>query len=139
MQEFVSNNKYSLLNIKQKYSWLVILSFILLIIIVTATICIKTYDTINYNGVAIDNQIMISVKSSDVHNLVNSDYLKIDDQKLEFSILSVGELQYDELLNINYQIVILSTSNNYLDNLSLNLTFYKNKQRIITKIINLLK
>lgn len=139
MQAYDSNNKYSLLNIKIKYNWFLIISFMLSLIIITLSICIKTYDSYKYFGLYFDKQIILNIKSSDINNVLKSDYLIIDDKKIKFSIQSVGELQYDDVTLTNYQEVILSTSDNFIDNSYLEVTFYNNKQRIITKVINLLK
>ena len=129
----------SLLNIKTKYNWLLLISFILFLFLLTASICIKTYDSYKCIGIVDNNQIIMKINSNNVKKVLDSKFLIIDNKKIKFSIQSVGELQYDEYSNENYQIVIISTSDNYLDNLALELTFYNNKQRIITKIINLLK
>ena len=139
MQEYVSNNKYSLLNIRLKYNWFIVYSFINFLLIIAITSFVKTYDSLKYTGIVLDNKIVLKIPSSKLNSVINSEYIKIDDEKIEFLIESVGEIEYDEESLINYQIVILSTSNNYMDNLTLEITFYNNKQRIITKIINLLK
>jgi len=135
----VNNQKFSLLNIKTKYNWLLLISFILFLFLLTASIGIKTYDSYKCIGIVDNNQIIMKINRNNVKKVFDSKFLIIDNKKTKFSIQSVSELQYDEYSNENYQIVIISTSDNYLDNLALELTFYNNKQRIITKIINLLK
>ena len=139
MKDNLNNNKYSLLNIKIKYKWFIFISLIVFISLIITSIHIKTYDSYKYKGVALDNKIYINVNSDTINKVIKSDFIKINNKKEKFSILSVGNLQYDEVTFTNYQSVIISTSSSYIDNLSIDVTFYNNKQRIITKVINLLK
>lgn len=135
----IYNNKYALLNIKPKYNWFIIISIIIVLILTLASIYIKTYDTFNYSGIFIQDKIILNVDTSDTKNIINSDFLKIDDKIIKFSVDSVSEIRFDKYTHENYQTIILSTSNKYIDNLKLDITFYKNKQRIIVKLLALLK
>lgn len=135
----INNNKYALLNIKPKYTWFIFISIIIVSVLVFASIYIKTYDSFKYNGVFLQNKIILNVSVDDVKNIIDSKFLKIDNKRKKFSVLSVSEIQFNEYTQENYQTVILSTSDNYTDNLKLDITFYKNKQRIVVKLIALLK
>lgn len=140
MQEFVSDNKYSLLNIKVKNNYILMSLFILIVLLIALAYYVKTYDTYKYMGVSFDKKIIINVNSENLDAIISSEYIRVNDNKqARFSILSVSEIQYDETTNRNYQEIIISTSDNYIDNLMLEVTFYNNKQRIITKLFNLLK
>lgn len=134
-----TNDKYALLKIKPKCGWFMSISFILSIFLLIMSIYINTYDSYKYTGIVLDNKIMININVKEINKILKSDYIKINNKKDRFSVLSVSDIQYDEQTLINYHTVIISTSNSYIDNLSLDVTFYNNKQRIITKVINLLK
>jgi len=139
MQIDIFNNKYALLNFKQKYSLWLIISLLLFGLICFLTIYLKTYDSFKCSGLYLNKKISITVPSSETKNIIKSDYLKVDNKKYNFSIESVSEMEYDWVTNNSYQNIILTTSKSYIENEVLDITFYKNKQRIITKLFNLLR
>ena len=139
MNNELSLNKYALLNLKPKYSSFIILSVLLFLLILISSIYFKTYDSYQVTGIVKDNQIYITVLSSDTKNINNSEFLKIANEQFEFSIESVSELEYDITINAYYQTIILFASKKFINNEVIEITFYQNKQRIIEKIFNLLK
>ncbi len=135
----ILENKYALLNLKPKYSFVIVFSILLFLLIIFFSIYYKTYDSFKVTGTYLNNQISITLLSSDTKNIIESDYLKIKNQKYKFSIQSISQAEYEVITNTSYQKVALSTSGSFFDNEILEITFYKNKQRIISKIFNLLK
>ena len=139
MNNNIYNNKYALLNLKPKYNWFIYISILIFLILVGLSIIIKTYDTFKVQGIYLEEKIILRVSPEETKKILDSDYMCVDNKKNKFSVLSVSEIEIDEYTYTNYQTIILSTSNNYIDNLSLDITFYKNKQRIIVKLFNFLK
>ncbi|MBQ6686974.1 MAG: hypothetical protein IJN03_00435 [Bacilli bacterium] len=139
MNTDILNNKYALLNLKLKYSGLIIISLILFLLLIFSSIYYKTYDSFKVSGIIHNTKIVITVFPNDINDIVKSDFFKVNKEKYKFSVESISEVEYDVNSNSFYQKVTLSTSGNFLDNEIVDLTFYKNKQRIINKVINLLK
>lgn len=139
MNTDITENKYALLNLKLKYSWIIVISVLLFLLLIFSSIYYKTYDSYKVSGLVNDNNINITVLVKKIGNIIESDYLEINNKKYKFSVESISPVEYDMASNNFYQNITLSTSGNFLDNEVLELTFYKNKQRIITKVINLLK
>lgn len=133
------NSKYSLLKIKPRYNTIIILSILLFLLIIVFSVCYQTYDSFKITGIYQNSHITITLLAKDTKNIVNSDFLKIKDQKCKFSIESISEPEYEILSDNSYQTIILNVSNVYINNEILELSFYKNKQRIIFKFFNLLK
>lgn len=138
MHDHLVFNKYVLLNEKVKYKWMLYILILGCIMLFLLTILIKTYDSYKTVGRVVKNQIILNLNVEDINNIITSDFIKINDKKLNFSIESISNASYNDYLNESYQTVILSTSDTIIDNLNLDIIFYKNKQRIIKKIVNLL-
>ena len=126
MNDYVKNNKEALLLLKPSYKYFVfILSFILLTIIIIHNLSI--YDTYNYDGVFKNNLIEININKNDIKKILNDYKLFINNNESKFKIIRISELDG------NYQTIYLSTSDKYLDNEPLKITFIK-KQRIIKQL-----
>lgn len=139
MNKFPFTNKYVLLNIKPRYRLFVFTTIIISVVILILSIKIKTYDSFKVIGFATNDKIVLKVSLEKVSEILKSDYLCIDKKQSKFLVHSVSEIEIDPYTYESYQTVIISTSDNYIDNLSMDITFYKNKQRIIVKLLNLLK
>ena len=56
--------------IKTKYNWLLLISFILFLFLLTASICIKTYDSYKCIGIVDNNQIIMKINSNNVKKVL---------------------------------------------------------------------
>ena len=139
MNSDIVDNKYVLLNQKPKYNSLIIFSLLLFLLIIFSSIYYKTYDSFKVTGIYVNKEISITLNSSDVKKIIESEFIKINARKYKVSILSVSQPDYDWTSNVSYQTIILTTSEKFYNNEILEITFYRNKQRIIRKVFNLLK
>ena len=133
------NNKYALLNIKVKYGYIVFAFLLLFLLILLSSIYYKTYDSYRTTGTYNNKILSITIPSDDVAKIISSDFLEIKNKKYKFSILSVSEAEYLFELDNVYQTLEIQLSSSFYDNEILDVTFYRNRQRIIKKILKLLK
>jgi len=139
MQEYIKINKYALLNIKIKYTWFLIVSLILSLTLIIVAYLTKCYDAYNGVGVFKNHEIALNINVEDINKVLESDFIKINNKRYKFSVLSISDIQYNELAMTNYQTITIEVKEKYIENMYLEITFYSNKQRIITKIYNLLR
>lgn len=139
MQEYIKINKYALLNIKIKYTWFLIVSLILSLTLIIVAYFTKCYDAYNGVGVFKNHEIALNINVEDINKVLESDFIKINNKRYKFSVLSISDIQYNELAMTNYQTITIEVKEKYIENMYLEITFYSNKQRIITKIYNLLR
>lgn len=135
------NNNYDwLLNIKSKNFRFFIIVPVLIAIIVVYMIKCDTYDKYGAMGVFEENFLIIQLPIDATEFVTNGDYLKINDKEYSYKIEEVSQMSYDYTLNVNYQIVKLAIADlKLLENEAVKVTFYYNKEKIINKVISLVK
>ena len=109
---------------------LIFISFSILIIYLTQT---KIYDNYSTQGIVTCNDTCYI--TTYIPSTITFDYLTINNKKTSYQIIDsqiiIPEDSFESLKKLS-----ITTNNNYEANEILNLNFYYNKQRIITKMLN---
>lgn len=126
------NNKVAFLKKKPKMGFIaVIFVFIALSILLYYTCKVKVYDQYQTKGIAsCNNTCIITVL---IPSKLSFDEIWLNNKYLDYELIG-KELQVDEENFQSYFKLTLSTVDPLTNNEIVNLSFYYNKQRIITKI-----
>lgn len=123
-----------LLNVKCKWHWKVIWLFCLFAFFVSFVLSRDIQDVYNTFGYVKNGNIVFNLDLDHVNILDKIDCLKVNGVISEAKVLNVGELMIDEKNLINYQDVILDSSNNYVENQVVKLNIYHNKEKVWRKL-----
>lgn len=143
MNKFSFSYKNYLLLLSPRYQINIVILFIAFIIIFISLFYFKTYDIYNVKGYyKCDDKCSINI-STDVlqtNKLSNIAFLKINNKKIEYTNVSIGDIEVDDNNKSNYQIV--SYEVNQLDNEKTNtfqdVKIYSNYESVFTKIKKIL-
>lgn len=95
-----------------------------------------TYDNLIVSGIYSEEIISINVLSDYSSIITRGEYIKIDDEKYEYQVLSVSEIISD---GINYyQTIEIEVPKNYFDNEVLEINIFYDHEKIIKKIKKLI-
>lgn len=123
----------TLLNIKvplKLFYTILIFIFLLALIIISN---LKYYETKDYEGIYQDNLIKINVYQKDLDTILNGTFIKINNQKYNYQIISLSEVIIDN--NKNYQIISIQINDQFWPNEVLNIKAYAHKESIKEKIL----
>lgn len=131
----VNDNYISLLNLYYKNHLSIFILPIILLILLFLTYNIEIYDTKSMNYIYNDGYYSITIPIQDSDNVINSNYVVIDNKKYDFVIDSI---LYD--YQNAYQTILIKVLNKEgrINNQVGTIIFNFNKEKIIKKIINLL-
>ena len=131
-------NYEALLNIPYKTN--IIFIGIILTSIVTFVIVLNTriYDVYNTYAVFKDGNLILNVPITYSDTIINAEYYKIDEKQYDFKVLYVSEVLLDTSTMSNYQEVIISTNDIFVDNMIVNISIYYNKEKVLEKVKKLL-
>lgn len=126
------NNKVAFLKKKPKMGFIaVVLVFIVLLILLYYICTVKVYDQYQTKGlVTCTSTCTITVL---IPSELSYDEIRLNNKYFDFEVMG-KELQVDEENLVSYFKLTLSTTASLTNNEIVNLSFYYNKQRIITKI-----
>lgn len=131
-------NYETLLNIPYK-TYKIFLIIVLLIICLFIVICnVEVYDVYNTYGYYDNGSLVVNIPITYSDTLLNGEYFKIDEKTYEIDILTLSDVLVDTNSVINYQVARLALTNDYPQNLVINISIYYNKEKVIKKIKNLL-
>lgn len=131
-------NYEELLNIPYKPWKLLITMTIIIIICGLIIINIEIYDVYNTYAYYKEGNIVLNIPINYSDTILNGEYFKIDDEKVDLEVLYVSDILIDTDTLVNYQEVIVASSKNYPENLIINISIYYNKEKVFDKIKNLL-
>lgn len=126
------NNKVAFLKKKPKMGFIaVVLVFIVLLILLYYICTVKVYDQYQTKGlVTCTSTCTITVL---IPSELSYDEIRLNNKYFDFEVMG-KELQVDEENLVSYFKLTLSTTASLTNNEIVNLSFYYNKQRIVTKI-----
>lgn len=130
----IFNNKIAFLKTKPKIGFLiVILIIIILLVLVSYMNKVEVYDHYQTKGiVSCTNNCTITTA---IPTNLDFSLITINNENLNYEIIQ-KEVKIDEQNYETYYEILLSTSNDLNNNEIVDLNFYYNKQRIMTKIKN---
>lgn len=133
----IYNNKYAFLYQKPRKFWLILIIFILLLNIILAyTTKEYTYDFYETKGLVICEKSNCEIKTI-IPSAISINKILINNKITPYEIKSLN-LKFDEENYLTYNEIYFTTPNTYQNNEVLTLKFYYNKQRIISKIKNIM-
>ncbi len=125
------DNKEAFLAVKPKFKMIVFIIISLLFLILLLTFKIKTYDNYQTKGyITCDNSchLVVAIPSN-----IKFQKIKVNNKNLKYRI-NKKELKIDEKNLVSYFELVLDINDTYKDKEIVDINFYYNKQRIITKI-----
>lgn len=129
---------HTLLNLKIKYFIWCFITLFFFLIITMEILNIKYYDTYNCLGLSHDSLLYLNVPINSPDTIINGEYLKIKDELYSYEILSISDLNFDSVNNINYQIYEIKIKETFKENELVNITFYANQEKLWKKIKKIL-
>ena len=137
------NNISFLRSIKPKYSLLVYLIFISVVIIISSLFVFKSYDVYKVKGYVscVDKcSVTISVNYLDTNKYKSIKMIKINKENMYLSSTYVSDILLDEVNKSNYQVINYEVSDidSNLLNTFQDITLYANEELIINKIVKVL-
>lgn len=126
------DNHLSLLNIKYKQYITVLLLPIIFIILLVLSLTITSSDKIKVNYIYNNNLYTITVPIENSDNVINADYLLLNNTKYSFNVHSIE----NDIVN-NIQIMEIEVNSKKIDNQVGTIIFSFNQEKIIKKIIKL--
>lgn len=139
MLEYSINNKDYLLSLKPSYKIVPLFVLLLLIISILTISCFKTYDVFNTKGYLKCEEkcnIVLGINIEDVNRVLQANYIKINNEKINYQNIKIGDIQIDEINKINIQNVIIEVDqidNSYLNTFQ-DVKVYSNYESILKKI-----
>ena len=127
----ILNNKEAFLREKPKKMFLIIIIPSILLLLVVLITKFKVYDTYSTKGYSTCNdtcKIVVVIPSS-----LTFDKIYLNNEVAEYKIVN-KQLEVDEENMVSYNKLIIETNKTFKDKEIVNVNFYYNKQRIITKI-----
>ena len=130
----IFNNKIAFLKIKPKLGFLIVIFIIVILLtLVSYMNKVEVYD--HYQAKGIVSCTNICTITTAIPTNLDFSLITINNKNLKYEIIK-KELKANEQNYTTYYEMVLSTSNNLNNNEIVDLNFYYNKQRIITKIKN---
>ena len=126
------NNKYAFLKKKPSIGFAAVIILILILLWLLIYMCKKEiYDSYQARGVASCNDVCTITTA--IPSSLNFEQIILNNKNLDYELIS-KELKIDEANYLSYYEITLSVKESLLDGEIVNLNFYYNKQKIITKI-----
>ena len=126
------NNKTAFLNKSPRIGWILIISLLCILLFMFIYMCKKEiYDSYQARGVASCNDVCTITTA--IPFSLNFEQIILNNKNLDYELIS-KELKIDEANYLSYYEITLSVKESLLDGEIVNLNFYYNKQKIITKI-----
>lgn len=126
------NNKTAFLKKKPTIGLSIIIFLLFILLFLLAYVCKKEiYDNYQAKGIVSCNETC-TITTAIPSNL-NFEQITLNNKNLNYELIS-KELKVDQGNYTTYYEIILSTQESLLNNEIVNLNFYYNKQKIITKI-----
>ena len=126
------NNKQAFLKEKPKIGFIVTIVMTIILLMLLIYICQReVYDNYQTKGIVSCNE-KCTITTVIPSNL-NFEQVVVNNKNIHYEIIG-KELRVDEKNYLSYYDLTLSTSLSFSNNEIVDLTFYYNKQRIITKI-----
>lgn len=126
------NNKYAFLKKKPSIGFAAVIILILILLWLLIYMCKKEiYDTYQAKGIVTCSttcQITTAIPSN-----IDFEQIMLNNKNLDYEFVS-KELKVDEEAFASYYEITLSTKESFENNEIVNLNFYYNKEKIITKI-----
>ena len=133
--------KYNLINYlknnNKKQSILYILSIILIIIVLIILFAYKSYSVEIINGRTICEENKCVVKYYNIQSKNDYDFVKIKNKEYKIESIEYGEIQFDSANNFFQEVTLILQKYRGKNNEIIEMKFYKNKERLIKKIYNL--
>ena len=116
MQKSIKYNYYNLIKIKPKTIVFYIIMIFTIIFAIYYLLFLEVYSHRDYYAISHDGCLyfIVTMQNSDITN--NGKFIKIDGEKYEYQIVSIGELNDDEISNSYYQEYQIKVSKNFLEN-----------------------
>lgn len=126
--------KYNeLLHIKYKEHLILKIIIFLFLVIIILSLLLKVYDTYTIYGVYCDNKLLVDVETTNSDFVTGGTFIKINNNNYEYKVDSISSLKVANNVNYNeYEILIPKT---FKENEVIKITFYKNKEILIKKIV----
>lgn len=131
-------NYYNLINLKPKFQFLINIILILTILTIFVSINVKIFSKKNFYAIYLDGYLYINVDINNSDIINQGKYLKIDDDKFEYKITQISELQLDEINSINYQTYKIPFNKQLINNEVKQITIYYDNNYLYKKIWQLI-
>lgn len=131
-------NYYNLINLKPKFQFLINIILILTILTLFVSINVKIFSKKNFYAIYLDGYLYINVDINNSDIINQGKYLKIDDDKFEYKITQISELQLDEINSINYQTYKIPFDKQLINNEVKQITIYYDNNYLYKKIWQLI-
>ena len=129
-------NPDSLIIYRNPKSFKLIIIIYLLIVSLLIFWCFssKIYSKKIYKGIIKKDQIVVPINVLDSNKVLKSSYIKVNDKKYNLNIKNVGNIYYED--NINIQDIIISfTNKKYYENQVVDVYFYYENDYVFKKIL----
>ncbi len=120
-----------------KYSWLTLILGVILFLIIIASL-VSSYDTYYIYGTYQNNSFYLDIPVDNSDAIKNGYFLKTQNKIYEYDIKEVSELKNYNDINYQTYVITFPTQEKYINNEIEKITFYYKKQRIITKIFDII-
>lgn len=131
-------NYLDLINIKYKLFIKVIILVLLFLGGIIYILNKSYYDVFNTYGYILDEKLVLNIPVDNPDIIENMEYCKINDKEKIITIDSISDILLDSDNLINYQEIIFNVDNSYYEKEVLKITIYYNKEKVITKIKNII-
>lgn len=131
-------NYYNLINLKPKFQVLTIIILILMILSLFVSVNIKVFSKKDFYAIYLDGYLYINVDINNSDIINRGKYLKINDDKFEYKIAQISELQLDEINSINYQTYKIPFDKQLINNEVKQITIYYDDNYLYKKIWQLI-
>lgn len=122
----------------KKY-YIVLVLFIILTLL-SIYICHESlYDRLDLTAISDGENLIVAVPVAYSDTLKTGDTVVISNQNYHYTITSISDIEANLMQQINYQNFTIKINNQYPQNQILKITFYYNKEKIIKKVIKLVK
>ncbi len=131
-------NYYNLINLKPKFQFLINIILILTILSLFVSIKVKIFSQKSFYAIYLDGYLYINVDINNSDIINQGKYLKLDDNKFEYKITQISELQLDEINSINYQTYQIPFDKHLINNEVRQITIYYDNNYLYKKIWQLI-
>lgn len=136
--EYFKVNYDLLSKLKQiNFNWFIIMILILVSVLLYVGSTIKYDRCIDTVGYVSDEYLILKIDIELSDKLINGKYLKLNDHKYQYSIVSYGE--YEIINNQIYQDVYITISDTLINNYVGNVSIYYESKNILKYIYELFK
>ena len=131
-------NYEELLNVPYKTGKIFIIITIFIIVGILVILNVEIYDVYNTYAYYREGNMVLNIPINYSDTILNGKYFKIDDEKVDLEVLYVSDILINTDTLVNYQEIIVSSKNDYPENLIINISIYYNKEKVLDKIKKLL-